>query len=67
MGIYINDERKLFSLTTENTEYAFCIDNQGLVRHLYWGNKINSPEDFDIPVLTEVSTNKGRISSIWRS
>ena len=57
MGIYINDERKLFSLTTENTEYAFCIDNQGLVRHLYWGNKINSPEDFDIPVLTEVSTN----------
>lgn len=28
MGIYINDERKLFSLTTENTEYAFCIDNQ---------------------------------------
>ena len=57
MGIYINDERKLISLTTENTEYAFCIDNQGLVRHLYWGNKINSPEDFDIPVLTEVSTN----------
>lgn len=37
MGIYINyEQKKLFSLTTENTEYAFCIDNQGLVRHLYW-------------------------------
>ena len=30
MGIYINDERKLFSLTTENTEYAFCIDKHRL-------------------------------------
>ena len=54
MGIYINDERKLFSLTTENTEYANCIDNEGLVRHLYSGNKINSPEQLNIPLITEV-------------
>ncbi|MGL5314745.1 MAG: alpha-galactosidase [Peptostreptococcaceae bacterium] len=57
MGIYINDQRKLFVLTTEKTEYAFCIDNQGLVRNLFWGEKIDSPEDYDIPELNEVSTN----------
>lgn len=57
MGIYINDQRKLFVLTTDNTEYAFAIDNQGLVRNLFWGEKIDSPNDYEIPVLNEVSTN----------
>ncbi len=57
MGIYVNNERKLFVLTTNNTEYAFCIDNNNLARHLYWGEKIDSPEDYDIDELVEVSTN----------
>ena len=29
----------------------------GLVRHLYWGSKIENVDDFDMPTLVEVSTN----------
>ena len=44
-------------LSTQNTSYAFGIDDRGLVRHLYWGKKIPSAEELEMPVLTEVSTN----------
>lgn len=55
--ISINEVRQLFNLKTKNTQYIFSIDNEGLLRHLYWGNKINNEEDFEIEVLNEVSTN----------
>lgn len=55
--ININKENKIFNLTTENTQYLFCVDNEGLIRHLYWGKKVNNYEEFDIDILTEVSTN----------
>lgn len=55
--IYINESKNIFVLTTKNTEYAFCVDNMGLVRNLYWGKKINSPKDYEIESLVEVSTN----------
>lgn len=37
MGIVVNDSQNLFMLQTRSNSYAFGIDNQGLVRHLYWG------------------------------
>lgn len=57
MGIVINHSKNIFLLQTRSNSYAFGIDDQGLVRHLYWGKRINEVEDFELPVLTEVSTN----------
>lgn len=55
--IYIDEAKNIFVLTTKNTEYAFCVDNIGLLRNLYWGEKINSIKDYEIEELVEVSTN----------
>ena len=57
MSIIINKEKNIFLLQSKNNSYVFGIDNLGLVRHLYWGSKIERVEDFEMPVLTEVSTN----------
>ena len=57
MSIVINNSKNIFLLQTISNSYAFGIDDQGLVRHLYWGKRINSVEDFEMPILTEVSTN----------
>ena len=57
MSIVVGTQNEVFLLSTENTSYAFGIDDQGLVRHLYWGKKILSAEELEMPVLTEVSTN----------
>lgn len=57
MGILINNDKTVFSLETLNTSYIFGIDSEGLLRHLYWGKRIVGLDQFDIPVLLEVSTN----------
>ncbi len=57
MGIFLNNKKDIFLLQTKSNSYAFGIDDQGLVRHLYWGSKINSVDDFEMPKLSEVSTN----------
>lgn len=53
----MNQSGTVFLLNTGTASYAFGVDDQGLVRHLYWGKRIDSAEDFELPVLTEVSTN----------
>lgn len=57
MSIIVNKEKNIFLLQSKNNSYAFGIDNLGLVRHLYWGSRVDSVEDFEMPVLNEVSTN----------
>lgn len=57
VSIVVNQNGTVFLLNTRTVSYAFGMDDQGLVRHLYWGKKIHSVEDFELPVLTEVSTN----------
>lgn len=57
MGIVINELKNIFALQSKNNSYVFGIDNMGLVRHLYWGSKIENVDDFDMPTLVEVSTN----------
>lgn len=57
MSIVVNSKNNLFLLQTKANSYAFGIDDQGLVRHLHWGRRIDSPDDFEMPKLTEVSTN----------
>ena len=46
--IFINEEKRIFNLRTENTEYVFGLDNENLIRHIYWGNKINNENDFEM-------------------
>ncbi|MDO5516538.1 MAG: alpha-galactosidase [Clostridium sp.] len=57
MSIKFNNNNNIFKLDTSTTSYAFGIDDKGLLRHLYWGAKVENIEDFDMPVLEEVSTN----------
>ena len=46
--ISVNENKKIFSLKTKNTEYVFGVDNQGLIRHIYWGSKIGFESDFEM-------------------
>ncbi len=57
MSVVVDNSQKIFLLQTVSNSYVFGIDDQGLVRHLYWGKRIDAVEDFEMPVLTEVSTN----------
>lgn len=57
MSINFNEDSKIFKLDTNNTSYVFGVDDKGLLRHIYWGAKVENIEDFDMPVLDEVSTN----------
>ena len=57
MSIAVGAKNNVFLLSTDSTSYAFGIDDLGLVRHLYWGKKLLSGEELEMPQLTEVSTN----------
>ncbi len=57
MGILINEKQNVFGIMTKNTSYVFGVDNNGLLRHLYWGKKINNVNEFVMDELVEVSTN----------
>lgn len=57
MNVAVSQNQNIFLLSTRSTSYAFGIDDQGLVRHLYWGPKLGCVEDLELPPLTEVSTN----------
>lgn len=57
MSIVMNQSANIFVLNTKSNSYVFGVDDQGLLRHLYWGEKIDAADDFEMPVLTEVSTN----------
>ncbi len=41
----IKEKDKLFTLETKNTTYAFCVDELGLLQHLYYGSKIDLSGD----------------------
>lgn len=57
MGILINEKQNVFGIMTNKTSYIFGVDNNGLLRHLYWGEKINNIDEFVMDELVEVSTN----------
>lgn len=57
MSIAVSTKNNVFLLSTRSTSYGFGVDDQGLVRHLYWGKTIPSVEELELPALTEVSTN----------
>ncbi|MBP3962958.1 alpha-galactosidase [Paenibacillus lignilyticus] len=45
MAIHIG-ENNVFLLNTKNCSYSFSVDQEGLLRHLYWGSRIDAIEDF---------------------
>ena len=57
MSILIDELRLVFGVETAKTTYAFGIDDRGLLRHLYYGPKVNGLSDFDVPILNELSSN----------
>lgn len=57
MSIEVSESKDVFLLSTNSTSCAFGVDDQGLLRHLYWGRKLTSVSDLEMPPLTEVSTN----------
>lgn len=57
MSVTVSTESNVFLLSTASTSYAFGVDDRGLLRHLYWGKKLPSAEELEVPSLTEVSTN----------
>lgn len=57
MSIEVSENKDVFLLSTNSTSYAFGVDDQGLLRHLYWDRKLTSVADLEMPPLTEVSTN----------
>ena len=46
MSILVYKER-LFMLQTKAMSYVLCVDQNGLVKNLYWGNRIERPGDFE--------------------
>ena len=57
MGFLIDEKHLVFGIETAKTTYAFAVDNLGLLRHLYWGPKIDELSDFEVPELSEISSN----------
>ena len=49
MGVIVKEDR-LFILNTRNTSYAFFRDDDGILVQLYWGKKIERPEDYDTSI-----------------
>lgn len=46
--IAYSKERQIFLLSTVNTSYAIIVTKHGYLKHLHWGGKINSIDDFDL-------------------
>ena len=42
MAIYINEESRVFRLVTENSEYQLHADELGVLRHLWYGKKVDT-------------------------
>lgn len=44
MGIYVDEQKKIFHLSTNNTSYIMAVKNGKYLAHGYWGKKIGTPE-----------------------
>ena len=47
---------KNYFINTENTTYAIGVDDRGIVRHLYWGSRIDD-ESLEIPDIWDTNSN----------
>lgn len=66
MGIVFDQERKLFLLQMANTTYAMNIEDNGLLRHNYWGGKVERPGDLAIHEMGSYVAGTGNDwNTIW--
>ena len=42
MGIYINEQENFFSLRTNNTEYQMQADEYGVLKHIWYGERVEN-------------------------
>lgn len=47
----------VFLLQTASTSYAMGVDECGLMRHIYWGRRLENADELEMPHITEISTN----------
>ena len=52
MSILFDEKTKTFSIQLPNASYFLKIDKEGVLRNLYWGKKIDNPQDvcLEMPV-----------------
>lgn len=52
MGILYDEKQKIFSIQLANASYFLKVDNEDVLRNLYWGKKIENPQDvfLEMPV-----------------
>ncbi len=59
----INETNKVFTLETKNTSYIFCVDEPGLLQHLYYGSKIDISND-GLTALRQKAPNPNGCSTV---
>ena len=52
----------IFYLQTKNTTYVLGVDKFGLLRHIYWGKRINRKE-FSLDEITETNSNHSELDN----
>jgi len=65
MAIRVSEGKQIFSVDTCGMSYVFALDVTGLLRHLYWGKKLNNPEEFIIHPVPEISSNDLPVDQTW--
>jgi alpha-galactosidase len=57
VAIEVLRDGKLFAMHSGDTTYVFAVDDRGLLRHLYWGDRFADLDDFVVAPQWDVSSN----------
>ena len=63
MAVHYDETRKIFSLQTKNSTYQMQIDRFGVLLHLYYGSRTESPMDYLLTYADRGFSGKERSSS----
>ena len=44
MAVYVNESKKLFTLSTAHTTYQMMVDKYGVLNHIYYGENIGQED-----------------------
>lgn len=58
MTILVDIEKQLFGLQTKSSLYVLGVDQLGLVRHVYWGERLESLEYFEMNPIHGITSNE---------
>ncbi|MBN1534829.1 MAG: alpha-galactosidase [Spirochaetes bacterium] len=57
MAIIYLEEKRLFAISGDAVSYLFGFDERGLLKHLHWGRRVDSPGDFGAGFTGEGTAN----------